>query len=351
MNDARDAGTDMTDVARFAPVRVFLVGVGRLIFGGVFLAVAAVLFYIYFTERHSLPGDRSTQEMVPALPIVGGVFAIVALLILAGAIGRILSAFSRRYYFRSGLSGIEICMPVRRWWGRYRPGIWHFRWEEIAKLVHFTSKINGIPTSTELRIQLTDGKRLRVERYVFSQSVATIQHLLLQDRERWEASLKAEADRKKAENRHRDAQAKLALAREHEAIGNHAAAVAAAEEAVRLDPENPTLRNWLSSFLFAQGRLRESAQALESAVALAPDRALYHSELGNVLLHEGRLVGATSALRRAIELDPQDPHAHHCLGIALARSGDLAAARAELATLEALDPARAERLRAELPPA
>ena len=71
----------------------------------------------------------------------------------------------------------------------------------------------------------------------------------------------------------------------------------------------------------------------------------------SVLLHEGRLLGATMTLKRAIELDPQDAHAHHCLGIALARTGDLEGARAELATLETLDPARAERLRQELPAA
>jgi Flp pilus assembly protein TadD len=351
MNEAPDGNPEMTDVARYAPARVFLAGVGRLLFGGVFLAVAALLLYVYFFARGTLPADRSTQEMIPVLPALGAGFALVALLILPGAIGRMLSAFASGFHFRAGLAGIDVSMPVRRWWGGFRRGIWHIRWDEIETLVHRTSRIGGIPTSTELRIQRTDGKRLRVPRYLFSESVASIQQALLVRRAQWESIAKVEAERKTAESNLKEAQTKLAEARGHEARGDLAAAVAAAEEAVRLDPENPTLRNWLSSFLFAQGRLRESAEALESAIALAPDRALYHGELGNVLLHEGRLLGATTTLRRAVELDPSDAHAHHCLGIALARTGDLAGARAELATLETLDAARAERLRQELPPA
>jgi len=350
MNAAANGDSDMVEVAHYAPVRVFLAGLGRLIFGGVFLTVCVVLFYIYLTERGALPSDRSTEEMVPALPLVGAAFGLVALLILPGAIGRILSAFDRGYYIRGGISGVEICMPRRRWWGRYRRGTWRSRWEDIEKIVHYTSRINGIPSSQELRIYLVGGGRLRVERYVFAESVASIQRALLEIRARWAAVASGDAKQKAVANRLQDAQTRLAEARAHEAKGDLAAAVSAAQEAVRLDPENPSLRNWLSSFLFAQGRLRESAEALESAIALAPENALYHGELGNVLLHEGRLLGATATLRRAIALDPKDAHAHHCLGIALARTGDLAGARAELATLDGLDSARAERLRKELPP-
>jgi len=351
MNEAPDGNPGTTDVAHYAPARVFLAGFLRLALGGIVLAVAVLALYAYFFARNALPADRSTQEMVPALPAVGAALALVALLILPGAFGRMRSAFARGFYMRAGLGGIDICMPVRRWWGGFRPGTWHVPWEQIERLVHHTRGIGGIPTSTELRIERADGKRLRVARYLFSENVAAIQQALLAIRAQWESIAKVEAERKDVENKGKEAQAKLAEARAKEATGDLPGAIAAAEEAVRFDPENPTLCNWLSSFLFAQGRLRESAEALERAIELAPDRALYHGELGNVLLHEGRLLGATMTLRRAIELDPQDAHAHHCLGIALARTGDLEGARAELATLETLDPARAERLRQELPAA
>jgi len=349
MNAAEQGDSDMVEVAHYAPFRVFLAGLGRLAIGGVFLATCVLVFYIYFSERGSLPADRSTQEMVPVLPAVGAAFGLIALLVLPGAIGRIVSAFAKGFYIRAGLSGIEIRMPRRRWWGRYRRGTWRSRWDEIAKIVHYTSRINGIPSSQELRIELVGGSRLRIERYVFSESVASIQKSLLEIRARWAGIASVETEQKAVQHRLQDAQAHLAEARAHEAKGDLVAATASAQEAVRLDPENPTLRNWLSSYLFAQGRLRESAEALESAIALAPENALYHGELGNVLLHEGRLLGAMATLKRAVALDPKDAHAHHCLGIALARTGDLAAARDELKILESLDPARADRLRQELP--
>jgi tetratricopeptide (TPR) repeat protein len=343
MSEAAADGAAMTDVAKFAPGRILLSGLGRLAIGGIALGMAGLIAYLLDLDRSAHPDNAATSDVLPALLGAIAVFSLIALLILPGAIGRIRSAFAKGCYFRAGAAGIEICLPRRRWWGRYDLPTYRFRWEEIDKLVDFTHRVSGIPTGRELRIELADGSRLRVERFYFSESVAAIQERLLDIRAHWLAAASETAALESAKTRLKEAQ-------EHEAAGNFEAAVDAAIEAVRLDPENATLRNWLGHFLFRQGRLKEAAEIIESAIALAPDQELYHYALGNVLLHDGRLLGAATTLKRAIELDPNDAHAHHALGIALARAGDLAGARAELAILEKLEPARAERLRQELPP-
>ena len=344
MNEAAAGGAAMTDVARFAPFRILLMGLGRLAIAGIALGIAGLIAYLLHLDRSAHPDNASTSDVLPALLGAIAVFSLIALLILPGAIGRMRSAFARGCFFRASTTGIEICLPRRRWWGRYDLPTYRFRWEEIDKLVHFTHRVNGIPTARELRIELADGSLLRIEWFYFSESVAEILERLLDIRAHWLAAPTETAALQSARTRLEEAQ-------QHEAAGNLEAAVGAAVEAVRLDPENATLRNWLGHFLFRQGRLKEAAEIIESAIALAPDQELYHYALGNVLLHDGRLLGAATTLKRAIELDPNDAHAHHALGVALARSGDLAGARAELAILQTLEPARAEQLRQELPPA
>ena len=54
-----------------------------------------------------------------------------------------------------------------------------FRWNEIKQLVHFTHRINFIPISRELRIELVAGNTVTIKRHYFSASVKNLQQQLL----------------------------------------------------------------------------------------------------------------------------------------------------------------------------
>jgi hypothetical protein len=64
---------------------------------------------------------------------------------------------------------------VPGWFGRFRVREFLLRSSEIAELVHFTYRINGIPTSRELRIRPRQGALIKVPRYVFADSSEAIQ--------------------------------------------------------------------------------------------------------------------------------------------------------------------------------
>ena len=85
------------------------------------------------------------------------------------------SAFARDCYFRAGLAGIALRFPVMGWFGRYRILQYDLSWEQIKQLVHFTHRVNLIPVARELRVELTDGKTVVVQRRCFSHSIRRIQ--------------------------------------------------------------------------------------------------------------------------------------------------------------------------------
>lgn len=176
MSDA--AILDMHDLTDYSRVRVFLAGVWRLLFGLV-MGFSATVLMVIVVQTAGEP--HSAEGLPPGLTMVAGsVLGLVALVILSGAIGRMISAFSKNCFFRAGREGISVRLPRQRWFGRFRVVEYWFKWSEVYRVVHFTYKTNGIPTSTELRIHLNNGTKLKVDRMYFSANVWSIQYQLVE---------------------------------------------------------------------------------------------------------------------------------------------------------------------------
>jgi len=173
-----DDARGMRELTTYAPIRVSLTGIWRVIFGLLLGVPAGLLIWI------GPAGEPGAQHAAGDMPswwmfVVGLAIALVALNFVAGGVGRIVSAFSKECYFRGGPDGIAIRIPKRGWFGRFRLTEYRFKWSEIKQLVHFTHRFNGIPVSTELRIDLVDGKTVAIERFNFSASAKNLQEQLL----------------------------------------------------------------------------------------------------------------------------------------------------------------------------
>lgn len=179
MFDARQS--NMRDLTVYAPVRVALTGIWRIIFG-LLLAVPAGLL-IYLGPRGeagapSAPGDMPVWWMF----VVGLLLGLFALAMLTGGVGRLVCAFARGCYFRAGAEGMAVRLPKIGWFGRFRVVEYQFKWEEIEQLIHFTRSLNLIPVARELHIRLYGGKEVTIERFFFSASIKRIREELMQIR-------------------------------------------------------------------------------------------------------------------------------------------------------------------------
>jgi len=121
------------------------------------------------------PGDMPAWWMF----LIGLVLAFVAFCIVTGGVGRMVSAFAENCYLRAGPDGVSIRLPMQGWFGRFKMTEYSFRWNEIKQLVHFTHRINFIPISRELRIELVAGNTVTIKRHYFSASVKNLQQQLL----------------------------------------------------------------------------------------------------------------------------------------------------------------------------
>ena len=99
---------------------------------------------------------------------------------------------------------------------------------------------------------------------------------------------------------------RAAMARAQSALTakNFGQAVAAAEVAVRMRPDDGSAWALLGLSQQALGRLQEATQSLEKAVAVAPDRADIAHNLGTAYLAQKRYPEAEASFRRAVTLDP-----------------------------------------------
>jgi hypothetical protein len=174
-----DAGeSNLQDVTTYAPVRIALRGILRAIFGLMIGGAFVLLLYLAVTGK--LNESNDPNEGTPWwLYLITLVILLASVAILSGGAGRFVSAFARGCYFRAGPEGLAVRLPIQGWFGRFRVTEYRFRWEQIKQLVHFTYRINGIPSGTELRIELVSGGRLCIERKYFSASVGSIQYQLL----------------------------------------------------------------------------------------------------------------------------------------------------------------------------
>jgi len=168
----------MRELTAYAPIRVALTGIWRVIFGALLGVPAGLLIWIGPAGE---PGAaRAAGDMPPWwMFVVGLVLAFVAFVFITGGVGRIVSAFSRECYFLAGPQGVAIKMPKRGRFGRFSLIEYNFKWNEIQQLVQFTHRVNLIPVSRELRIHLMDGKTVAIERFYFSANVISLQEQLV----------------------------------------------------------------------------------------------------------------------------------------------------------------------------
>ena len=117
-----------------------------------------------------------------------------------------------------------------------------------------------------------------------------------------------------------------------------AEAVKLLQQAVRLDPELPTLRYRLGLAFHAIGDEADAQAELREAVGRTPDSAPAHNYLGIVLFQMGDAKAALEEFRAAANLAPKDPNAHFNLGEALARTGEAKGAVEELRVAAGLAP-------------
>ncbi len=101
-----------------------------------------------------------------------------------------------------------------------------------------------------------------------------------------------------------------------------AEAVKLLQQALRVDPELPTLHYQLGLALHAIGDEGDAEAELREAVSRTPDSAAAHNYLGIVLFQMGNAKAALDEFRVAARLAPKDPNAHFNLGEAFARTGD-----------------------------
>ena len=113
------------------------------------------------------------------------------------------------------------------------------------------------------------------------------------------------------------------------------------QQALRLDPELPTLRYQLGLAFHAIGDEADAEAELREAVSRSPDSAEAHNYLGIVLFQMGNAKAALEEFRAAEKLAPKDPNAHFNLGEALARTGDSNNALEELRIAAGLIPSDA----------
>lgn len=158
----------------------------------------------------------------------------------------------------------------------------------------------------------------------------------------WQAQFELERARAEAERAiARDAHNALAWARLAELrsmFGERDAAVAAAQEAARLDPRLSQAQSVLGFSYLSRIDLGAARAAFEKAAALDPGDPLPQLGLGLIDVREGHLAQGRRRMEIAASLDPDDALARSYLGKAYYEEDRDARAAAQFDTAKALDP-------------
>lgn len=125
------------------------------------------------------------------------------------------------------------------------------------------------------------------------------------------------------------------------AEGRLTEAMEALQEAVRVAPESPDIRNGLGLALAAHGRMDESIAMFREAIRLRPAHVRALVNLGNALYGKGNLVEAAALCRRALQLHPENTGARLTLGNVFLRGGQSENAVAEYRLIVEIDPLHA----------
>jgi Flp pilus assembly protein TadD len=100
-------------------------------------------------------------------------------------------------------------------------------------------------------------------------------------------------------------------------------AIAAYQQAVKIDPRSVPARSLLGLELFEKGDLDAAMTEFRQILNVDPKAADGHSLTGIVLFVQGDGDRAIARFRRALELEPEHVFAHTSLGLALAQKGEL----------------------------
>jgi predicted O-linked N-acetylglucosamine transferase (SPINDLY family) len=107
------------------------------------------------------------------------------------------------------------------------------------------------------------------------------------------------------------------------AVGEHEAARAAFQEALRCQPDHAEASHELGNLLTEQGKLGEAESHYRFALRLNPQRAETYHNLAIALQHQGRWQEAAASCEEALRRNPNLAAAHFTLGAALQSQGRL----------------------------
>jgi len=113
----------------------------------------------------------------------------------------------------------------------------------------------------------------------------------------------------------------VAIGRLAEVEGDGPAAIDAFEHAVRLNPNEPLMRQELATALAAAGRRDAAFAELVAGLLVNPANAPLHAAIGQLRLDDNTPADAVPAFTRALELSPERYEVRYALAIALKRLG------------------------------
>lgn len=122
----------------------------------------------------------------------------------------------------------------------------------------------------------------------------------------------------------------LAMIELHRPDGGFEKAWAHFQEAMRIEPDEPLVRNNVGTTLMQMGRLEEALEQHREAVRLAPGYAEAHGNVGADLQRLGRYEEAARAYRVALDIKPELGFIHANLGVTLEKLGRAEEASAEI---------------------
>lgn len=167
----------MKYLTSFSPTRIFISGIWRFLFSAPLLFTGGVIIFIALQPSKAPPSAGDPPMW--AMALIGVLFGLWGLMVFAGGMGRIISAFARDCFFAAGPPGVAIRYPVHGWFGRFSFSEHKLLWNDIRQIILYTYRINGIPSTTELRLQLRDGSYIKINRNNFVASSKTLQAELL----------------------------------------------------------------------------------------------------------------------------------------------------------------------------
>lgn len=112
-------------------------------------------------------------------------------------------------------------------------------------------------------------------------------------------------------------------------------ALAAADELIRLEPDNPYFYELKGQMLYESGRTADAVPFYGRAVKMAPEAGLIRAHYGQAILASAKARGdytdAIDQLERSLRNEPRSPLVHRLLATAYGRIDDKGAARVHLA--------------------